>query len=151
MPSKNPANPGQQKALQRIDSLKKKLLGTDREDHWLAVLDMEREIKRELLKKDLTSHKGLKLLIDWMMGQVKDANELLTIAKSSKLSDAERDGLIERVEFITAMIRFLDPKGKRLAELNKELEYQLEEPEEESDEIPDDMMGDVEPEDEDEK
>lgn len=137
----NPAAQNQPKELQSIDALKEKLLGTDRTDHWETVLDMEKDIKRELLKKDIANHQGMKLLLDWMINMVKEGNELLRRAKSKELTNAERDGLIERVEFIEALIKFLDPKGVRLSELRKELEYQLEEPEEESDEIPADMLS----------
>jgi len=139
--AKNPAAAGQPKELEKIDALKGRLLGTDRDDHWMDVLNMEGDIKRELLKKDLTKHKGMQMLIDWMIQRVRDANELLARSKSKDLNDAERDGLIEVRDFIVAMIKFLDPKGLRLADLNKDLDFQLEDPEEEGDGIPDDMMS----------
>lgn len=102
---------------------------------------MEGEIKRELLKKDLTKHKGFSMLIDWMIQRVRDSRELLSRAKSSELTDAQRDGLIELVDFITALIRFLDPKGTRLVELEKELDYYLGDEGDEEDAIPEDMLS----------
>lgn len=119
----------QPRELKKVDALKASLLGTDRTDHWEIVLNMEVEIKRELLKVDLAQHQGMKLLIDWMVKQVSDANALLTLAKSSELSASQRDGLIERRDFITALIKFMDPRGSRLAELESELDFQLEDPE----------------------
>lgn len=139
--ARNPAAANQPKELEKIDALKKRLLGTDRDDHWTEVLDMEGEIKRELLKKDLTKHKGMQMLIDWMIGRVRDANELLARSKSKDLNDSERDGLIEVRDFAIALIKFLDPKGLRLSELNKDLDFQLADPEEESDTIPDEMLS----------
>jgi hypothetical protein len=128
----NPAAVGQPPILKGVDELKERLLGTDREDHWNELLDMEQEIKRELLKNDLTKHKGMQMLLDWMMRYVRDSNALLTSAKTKDLSDSQRDGLIENRDFISALITFLDPKGKRLKQLEKELEYQLEGEEEET-------------------
>lgn len=139
--AKNAAAVNQPKELEKVDTLKKRLLGTDREDHWREVLDMEGEIKRELLKKDLTKHKGMQMLIDWMIGRVREANELLARSKSKDLNDSERDGLIEVRDFAIALIKFLDPKGLRLAELNKDLDFQLTDPDEESDEIPDEALS----------
>lgn len=122
----------QDKVLTKIDTLKGKLLGTDRDDHWYEVLSMEEEAKKELLTHDLTKHKGMKILLEWMMKQVKDANELLIIAKSNDLTDSQRDGLIERKDFIMALIDFLDPKGTRIKELERELDYQLADDDEEN-------------------
>lgn len=139
--ARNAAAKGQPKELEKLDELKNRLLGTDREDHWATVLEMEQDIKRELLKKDLTKHKGMQMLLDWMIARVRDANELLARSKSRDLSDAERDALIEVRDFIIALIKFLDPKGLRLSELNKELDFQLEDPEEESETIPEDMLS----------
>lgn len=124
----------QPRELKKIDALKKKLLGTDRDDHWQIAVDMEREIKVELLKHDLAEHQGFKLLLDWMIRQVSDTNALLSMARSKDLSDAQRDGLIERSDFIKAMVRFLDPKGKRLRDLEKELDFQLEDDDVDNDE-----------------
>lgn len=126
----NPAAIGQPRELKKVDELKSRLLGTDREDHWGEVLNMEQEIKRELLKQDLSKHRGMQLLLDWMIERVRDANALLTLSKSKDLTDSQRDGIIEMRDFVTALIRFMDPKGARLAELDKELDFQLEEPDE---------------------
>lgn len=119
---------GQPEALRRVDELKQSLLGTDRDDHWQEVLDMEKDVKAELLKNDLSKHKGMQLLLDWMIDRIKEISELLMISKSKDLTDSQRDGLIEVREFITTLVDFLDPKGKRLKELEKELEYQLADP-----------------------
>ena len=144
MATKNLGGIKQAKELEKIDKLKDRLLGTDREDHWKEVLDIEQEIKRELLKKDLTKHKGMQMLIDWMIQRVRDARELLARAKSKDLTDSQRDGLIEVTDFIVGLIRFLDPKGLRLAELNKELDFQLEDPEDAEDDFPEDVLTDAE-------
>lgn len=130
-PKRKPPEPeiiGQPRALKKVDQLKTSLLGTDRTDHWEIVLGMESEIKKELLKNDLSQHQGMKLLLDWMLVQVRDTNALLTLAKSDQLTSSQRDGLIERRDFITALMKFLDPKGARLSDLERELDYQLEEP-----------------------
>lgn len=139
MAKKNPAAQGQPKELEKIDALKERLLGTDREDHWIEVLDMEKEIKRELLKLDVAKHKGMQMLIEWLIARVRDSNELLARAKSTELTNSQRDGLIEMRDFIVAMVRFLDPKGTRIKELNKELDFQLED--EDDDGITDDMIS----------
>lgn len=141
MAKKNLAAVNQPKELEKIDTLKNRLIGTDREDHWNEVLGMEQEIKRALLTKDLAKHKGMGMLIDWMIIRVRDANQLLARAKSKELSESERDGLIEVTEFIVALIKFLDPRGLRLAELNKELDFQLDDPEYEDDAIPEDALS----------
>jgi hypothetical protein len=126
---RNLAATGQHPALSRVDELKQKLLGTDREDHWQEVLDLEREVKEVLLKRDLTRHQGMQLLLKWMAAQVRQIQELLNIAKSDQVTPSQRDGMIEVRDFILALVAFLDPSGRRLKEITRELDYQLEEDE----------------------
>lgn len=125
---------GQPMALKRIDELKQKLLGTDRKDHWNEVLEMEKSIKEALLKKDLSKHQGVKLFLDYIVKEIRQTNELLTLAKSDQLTTSQRDALIEKRDFAVQIIQFFDLSGRRLKELEAELDYQLE----------DDEDGDIE-------
>lgn len=136
--ARNAAAIGQPKQLEKIDALKKKFLGTDRDDHWQEILAKEAAIKTALLKRDLTKHKGMKLLIEWIVRRIRDANDLLVRSKTKDLSPSERDSLIELRDFMIELVRFLDPNGSELAELDRDLDYQLGEEEEEG--IPDEML-----------
>lgn len=141
--ARNAAAIGQPKELEKIDQLKKRLVGTDRDDHWQELLDKEKAIKDALLKRDLSKHRGMKMLIEWVTLRIRDANDLLTRAKSKDLTDAQRDGLIEVRDFMIEFLRFIDPRGVDLAEINKDLDYQLS-GEEDEDSIPEEMLSDKE-------
>lgn len=120
------ANPSQQTVLKRIDELKSRLVHSEREDHVREVQEWERKAHRALLTLDLEANAGVKILIKEITRMVRETNELLVIAPSKDLSDAQRDGLIEKRDFMLWFLGFFGQAKQDVASLEKELEYQLE-------------------------
>lgn len=124
--SRNPAAPPlQPRALKRISELKERLLRGDRTDHQEEVAEWEKQAKRALVKLDLKKHVGVQLLLKEIVEMIRDAESLLKRAKSSDLSDSERDGVIEKLDFMKWFVSFFVEAKEDLDAIEKELEYQL--------------------------
>ena len=119
----NPANPDQPISLKRIDELKRKLVGN--EDHVAEVLEWERKAKRALLTISLKKHQGVRIFLAGIVLMIKETNELLQNAKSGQLSDSERNGLIDKRDFMVWIITFFNEASEDLKSIEEELEYEM--------------------------
>lgn len=119
----NPANPSQPISLKRIDELKAKLVGNPQDKD--QVLEWEKQAKRALLTIDLSQHQGVRLFLAGIIQLIQETNELLQNAMSDELSTSQRDGLVEKRNFMLWIIDFFKDARTDLKSIEEELEYQL--------------------------
>lgn len=119
----NEANIYQPRSLKRVDELKRKLTGNN--DHLSEVVEWEKRAKTALLKIDLAEHQGVRLFLAGIIQLIKETNELLQIAKSDELSDSQRNGLIDKKDFMIWILEFFKEARTDLKSIEEELEFQL--------------------------
>lgn len=81
--------------LSKIEQLKDKFARADAGDQ-ATIAQWETDVRRALLTIDLESHDGIRMILRKLADDIAEMDELLRTARSDKLSDHERDRVIDR-------------------------------------------------------
>ena len=72
------------------------------------IQNIQKELKRAMVKGNLAKHDGIKLLIEYYRSQVVEIN--IQLANNRDLTEKERDRFFERKSWINDLIGFFDVK-----------------------------------------
>ncbi len=117
----------QESILKKIDELKKRfVLHEDVE----RIAQWEAEVKRAMIVANLAGNEGVKTILKKLRDDLRDMNFLLETARSEKLSDRQRDNLLDRKELYEWFINLFKVAKKNVEAAEEDADHNLDEEEE---------------------
>ncbi len=105
----------------RIDALLKKFVNPAFPEDIEEINKWKEEAKRAMLAKDIKNHEGIKLIVKRFASDVEGINLLLLNANSEKLSDKERDRLLDKKFLYIEFLSIFPEAEKILKEIEKKV------------------------------
>lgn len=111
--------------MNKMKLLRERLLGTDRDDHLDIINNWENDAKRAMFLDNLQEHEGIRIIKQHISDDIARVNNRLANEKSDKLTDSQRDALIDVRDYMSWFLDLFTASKSTLKDIEETVDKEL--------------------------